>query len=486
MDIAKLTKNYIYNLIGQILILITPLITTPYISRVLGPANIGIYSYTLSISIYFIILGNLGYPLYGQREIAYLSGDHKQINEVFYEIFYGQLLTLGIAFLCYFVFVVFMTSDYQDIYMAQGIGVFASLINISWLYQGCEEFRIIVVRNLFVKAFFIAFLFLLVREQNDLLIYTLIINFANLFGNLLMFWNIQKYITVSPFHIHIASKNIWKHIKPAFILGIPFYITSIYGVLDKTMIGKLTGNYAEVGFFEQSQKIVLLAITIITSLGTVVMPRFSSEIGKNHLDEVAKLLNDCLIIVLFLAMPIMSGLIAISDNLVPWFFGPGYDKVSSLLILFSPLAVIMGLSNILGNQYMVAGRKERLLGWIMFFGLVLNFIFNLFLIPKFWSLGAAVSTVSAEIIKTILMVIALKKIIKMRRIGIAFLKYLFLSLIMGKVIFWIKSNFQFNASIHTTILLIGVGVCCYVVLLAIVKDKIFMKCTGEILKRFVK
>lgn len=481
MGTGKLAKNYFYNLIGQILILITPLITTPYISRVLGPGNIGIYSYTLSISIYFIIVGNLGYPLYGQREIAYVSDDQRKINEIFYEIFYGQLITLGIAFICYVIFTVGFTSTNTVIYLAQGIGVFASLINIAWLYQGLEKFRIIVIRNLFIKSFFIISLFIFVKSSSDLLTYTLIINLANLFGNAIIFWGIRKYITESPFQIHIKLKKVLAHFKPALILGIPFYITSVYSVLDKTMIGQLTGSFAEVGFFEQSQKVILLAITVVVSLGTVIMPRLSSEISKHHLVESQDLLNRCLVIVLMLSMPIMIGIIVVADNLVPWFFGPGYESVSILLLIFAPLAVVMGLSNILGNQYLVAAKMEKTLGWVMFIGLLVNFIFNLILIPPFKAAGASISTMTAEIVKLFFMFWILKDIVSWREFLENFLKYFACSCLMGLIVEFIKIYFTLESGVLETLLLTGIGIIAYIIILICIRDYLLRLFTSKFL-----
>ena len=483
---AKLLNNYIYNLAGQILIILTPLLTTPYISRVLGADNIGIYSYTLSISIYFIIIGNLGFPLYGQREIAYSAESQEKINQTFYEIFYGQILTLGIAFICYIIFVLLGTSEHRIIYLAQGIGVFASLINIGWLYQGLEEFRIIVVRNLFIKTFFIICLFIFVRAEQDLLLYTLIINFANLLGNAFIFWGIRKYITVTPSQVSISLRGVCRHFKSALILGIPFYITSVYSVLDKTMIGNLTESYAQVGFFEQSQKIVMLAITIVIALGTVIMPRLSAELGKDHIEKSQKLLNDCISIVLLLSMPIMVGVASISDNLVPWFFGPGFEEVENLLLVFAPLAVVMGLSNLLGNQYMVAAKMEKSLGWVMFIGLLLNLFLNFILIPPFMAVGASLSTMVAEVTKLGFFLFILRRTIDMRRGIHSFIKYLICSGVMGCGVVFSKNCFFVKPGIFETLMLTGIGIIYYFIVLFLVKDELFNACFQKVSNRVKK
>lgn len=474
LETNKLVKNYIYNLGGQLLIILVPLVTTPYISRVLGPDNIGIYSYTLSISIYFVIIGNLGYPLYAQREIAYVAYNQDKVNRIFYEIFYGQLFTLGIASVAYIFFIEFFVTINKDIFFAQAIGVFASLINISWLYQGLENFRIIVLRNIFIKIFFVIFLFSFVQNENDLLLYTLIINLSNLFGNLLIFRDIKKYITVSPIKMNLSFKSVYRHIKPAFILGIPFYITAIYGVLDKTMLGKLTNIYAEVGFFEQSQKVVLLAITVVTSLGTVIMPRLSYELSRNNIERSIELLNKCIHITLLLAMPITFGIISISDDLVPWFFGSGYEKVKILLIISSPLAFIMGLSNIIGNQYFVAARMEKLLAIIMGGGLVVNFFLNLCLIPTYGSIGATISTVIAEFLKLIAMILLSTKIINCKMFLLNSMKYFLYSFIMFGTLFAIKWQYGTLGTILSTLKLILVGGTVYILVLIITKDKMFV------------
>lgn len=464
----KIAKNYLYNLTYQIFCILVPLVTTPYISRVLGAQNIGIYSYTLSVSTYFIVVGSLGFPLYGQREVACYARDLKKRSVVFAEIFWGQTVSLTLVLIAYLVFTLFFVNQHRAIYGAQLVGIIASIANIGWLYQGLEEFKITVIRNFFIKITSVACLFLFVKDRNDLLIYTLIINFANLLGNAIIFFDLKKYVDVE--EMRMPSKHIFRHFKPAVILGVPYYITSIYAVLDKTMLGSITGNYAEVGFYEQSQKIVTFAMAIVTSLGAVFMPRLAVELAYGNREKVEAFLNKGLQVSMLLSMPIFTGMLLLGDMVTPWFFGAGYEKTGGLIMIFAPLILIIGISNFLGNQYLVAAKKEKLFTMVILVGVLINLFLNAVLIPNYQSYGAAAATVIAEFVKLLLLCEVAGTVIQKKALFKSLLEYGGYAVVMGIVIYLFRIVAFGNKTFFHTFILSIIGVAAYFLCLLLFRN----------------
>ena len=465
----KLSINYLYNLSFQIFAIIVPIITTPYISRVLGAEKIGVYSYTLSISTYFIVAGSLGFPLYGQREIAYNSDNIKTRSKCFFEIIYGQVFFLILALLVYFCFVLSLNPENKYVFIAQSVGIIGGVLATSWFYLGIEEFRVTAAKNIIVKILGIIGLFVFVKQPSDLVTYTLIVGASNLFGNLIILLGIRKYVDFTNYKCTV--KEVFKHIKPAFILGIPYYITSIYSVIDKTMLGILGTGYAEVGYYEQSQKIITLVITVITSIGTVLMPRLANEMSNNNEKAVRYYLNKGTEICALLGAPIMFGLLAVSSSVVPWFFGVGFDKVTILIKLFSPLALIMGLSNLVGTQYLTVAKKEKELTIIILTSVIINCFLNELLIPLFDSVGATIATLLAETIKLLMNLFAIKKINGIKEIIRAVVKYSIAGIVMYIIVVLFRDKVFAVPNIINSIILCLLGILAYCVILILMKDK---------------
>lgn len=271
----SITKNYLYNLFYQILIIIVPLFTTPYLSRVLGAEAIGIYSYTLSIATYFILFGSLGVAMYGQREIAYVQDDKEKRSKIFFEIVIMRFITLGISLLLFY-FSFCTQGDYRVYYKILILEIVANSLDISWFFQGLEEFKKTVIRNTVVKLVSIICIFTFVKSANDLSKYFLIYVLSTLIGNISMWMYLPKYLK----KIRRKELKILKHVKPTAVLFIPQLATQAYTVLDKTMIGAMVADKSEVGFYEQAQKMVKLLLTIATSLGTVMVPRMASTFAS--------------------------------------------------------------------------------------------------------------------------------------------------------------------------------------------------------------
>lgn len=480
----KIAKNYIFNMIYQIFILITPLVTTPYISRTLGAEKIGIYSYTLSVATYFMIVGSLGFPLYGQREIAIVAENNEKRSSLFCQIISAQLCLIFITLIVYLFFVIVFLKDNRYMYILQMIGIFGHAFTTNWFYMGIEKFEISVGRNIFVKLFSIVTIFLFVKKPEDVFKYAFIMGLSNVIGNLIALVGIKKYVSFSL--NKVSLKKILRHVKPAFILGIPYYITTVYAVIDKTMIGILGSGYQEVGYYEQSQKVIGITLAIVTTISGVLLPRISNEIGKKNKEKIEELLALGINITMMLSMPIMLGLIIIGNMIVPWFFGNGYEKVGLLIQIFSPLSVCIGITNLLVNQYLIALKKEKVLIYIISFCIIINCIGNALLIPYFDSIGVAYATVFSEFIKLIIIILYLTNSISIKNLFKETFKYILSAIIMFTGLEIIKNQFQMENNLYNTLFLIIIGGIVYFLALIIFQDKYMVAFFSNKLNKIVK
>lgn len=463
----SIKKNYLYNLAYQILILIVPLFTTPYLSRTLGAEAIGIYSYTLSIATYFILFGSLGVAMYGQREIAYVQDNKYQRSKILFEILIMRFITLGCSLLIFYM--TFCTKgEYSTYYKILTLEIIANILDISWFFQGLEEFKKTVLRNIIVKIISVISIFILVKSPDDLNKYYFIYVLSTLFGNISLWFYLPKYIE----KIKIKNLKIFKHLKPTIGLFIPQIAMQIYTVLDKTMIGVIVTDKSEVGFYEQAQKIVKLLLTIATSLGTVIVPRMANAFANGDKKKLKKYINKSFNFVLLLAFPLMFGIIGVSNKFVPVFYGEGYDKVSDLIKICSPIIVFIGMSNIIGMQFLLPTKRQKEFTISVTAGAIINLVLNLILI-RFWkSVGASIATVIAELCVTVIQCYLVRKEISIMDVIVMVKNYFIASAIMfividpiGKII----SNNIISVVVQTTI-----GIIMYSLILIIMKDKMFL------------
>lgn len=468
MSKKNIAKNYLYNLGYQILALILPLITTPYLSRVLGAENIGIYSYTLSITTYFILFGSLGVSMYGQREIAYVQDDFKKRSCTFFEIFIMKCITLSIS-LGIFYLSFCLNGQYHLYYRILILEIIANIVDISWYFQGLEEFKKTVIRNSLVKLISVVCIFLFVKSSNDLSKYFVIYVLSTFLGNLSLWMYMPRYVKIQ----NVKSLNIKRHIKPAIMLFIPQIATQVYTVLDKTMIGAIVIDKSEVGYYEQAQKIVKLLLTLATSLGTVMMPRIASTFARGNRKKVKEYMNKSFAFIMMIAMPLTFGIISTAHNFVPLFYGPGYEKVTPLLCVISPIIILIGLSNVTGTQYLLPTKQQNKYTISVIIGATINFILNFILIKKYASLGASIATVFAEFSVTLVQFILIRKEIKMGDIIKMTYKYLISSIIMF-YISMLVSHFITN-NLLSILAQVAISIISYFGVLILLKDKMIIE-----------
>ncbi len=437
----KLTKNYLYNLAYQIINLIFPLITTPYISRVLGADGVGIYSYTLSIVTYFILFGSLGMSLYAQRQIAFVQNRPHKRTQVFYETLLLRAVTLSVS-TAIFSITFAIGGEYADYYKILIVYILASIFDISHFFQGMEEFQKIVTRNFVVKIVSIFATFIFVKDADDIGIYLLIYSLSNLIGNITLWLWLPKYLKKP----NVREMNIFKHIKPVIAIFIPQIATQIYTVLDKVMLGALLEDKAEVGYYEQSYKIILILITIVTSLGTVMMPNIASKFANKQTDEIKPAIKRSFRFVFLMAFPLMFGMLAISSDLIPRFLGEGFEKSIYVSYMLSPVVLLVGLSNVTGIQYLLPTLRQKQYTFSVIAGAVANLLINFILIPRFQSVGAGLCTLIAELVVTSFQFFCIRKEFSVKDILETAIKYFIAGVIMFGVILVLNTTVLIGVS----------------------------------------
>lgn len=479
MKQKSLTKNFLYNLIYQVTLIFLPIITTPYISRVLGAENIGIYGYTQSISTYFILFGLLGISMYGQREIAYLQKEKEKYSIVFFEILFLKFITLCISTILYYCIFGFKNA-YSLYFNLLLLDFVANFFDISWFFQGLEEFKKIVLRNLFIKLLGIISIFVFVKEPEDLNIYILIYGLSNIIGNLTLWLYIPKYIKL----INLKKIQPFKHLKPTLMLFIPQIAIQIYTILDKTMIGIIVSNKSDVGYYTQGEKIIKMLATIVISLGTVMIPRIASKFAEGDNESIKKYLQKSFNVTYLLAFPMMFGILLISKQFVPLFFGPGYNKVVIIMNVLSPIILLIGMGHVTGFQYLVSTKRQKEFSISVILGASINFIMNIILIKLYGAIGAAIGTVIAEFTVSLSQLLFVRKELNIKKIIILSKDYIIASLIMCccclPILYFIKSN------IMHIILCVAVGGLTYLITLILLKNEFIIEILKNIKNKILK
>lgn len=422
----RIVKNFLYNVSYQFLTIILPLITVPYVSNILGAEGIGDYAFTFANTQYFIIFGMIGITLYGNREIAYVREDKKKLKNTFYSIYLLQLITTTISLLLFIIFaLVFNKGNYRGLYVAQGLNILATIFDISWLFMGLEEFKKTVVRNTIVKLTSLASIFIFVKSQDDILIYTIILGLSALIGNLTFWLYISKSIGFK--NIKIGELNI--HLKSSLSLFVPQIAIQVYLLLDRTMLGMVT-NSTEVGYYENSQKLIKIVLTVATAVGTVMMPKIANTVAAGDMKKVKYYIENSFFFISAISIPMTFGLMGIANELSPWFFTDKFAGIETLIMVSSIVIIAISWSNVLGTQLLVPLNKTKEFTISVTLGAVVNFGLNLVMLKHLGALGACISTVIAESIVTIVQFYFVRDLLSLEKMIKSIIIFIFSGAIM--------------------------------------------------------
>lgn len=418
-------KNFIYNILYQMLILIIPLITMPYVSRTLGADGIGIYSYTYSIAYYFMIIAMLGLNNYGNRTIAKVRDNKEELSKQFCSIYAFQLISSLIMIITYLIYVFAFNNQYKTIAIIQTMYVISSMFDINWFFFGIEKFKLTITRNTIIKLLSLVLIFIFVKTPNDVWKYTAILAGSTLFSNVVLFSFLRKYVKL----VKVSKKDVFKHFKPCLVLFLPVIAVSIYKIMDKIMLGSMS-IVKEVGYYENAEKITQVPISIITALGTVMLPRVSNMLSNNQEEQVKKTISKTMPFIMFLTFPMVLGLILISKEFSILFFGNGFEKSGYLIQLLSITIVFLAWGNVIRTQYLIPKEMDKQYIISAFLGALVNFILNCIFIPIYQSVGACIGTIAAEFIVMFYQTFVVRKELPIKEYIMKSLPFLLKALIM--------------------------------------------------------
>lgn len=460
----SVTKNYIYNLTYQILLLILPIITVPYITRVLGTSGIGINSYTNSIIQYFIIFGSIGVSLYGNRTIAYFRDHREKLSRQFWSLFVLKLFTTLLAFAVFVIYICLFNYSYKTYLWIQSINIISAAIDVSWLLMGIEDFRKTVSINLIIKIISVILIFTFIKTKSDLWLYILINGLSALAGQLVLWIYIPRIVD----KCKITLQDINSHFIPCLKVFIPQVATQIYCIFDKTLVGYF-GSVNEAGIYDMGEKIVYMSLTLVTAMGTVMLPRITNTVARGDMDKVKEYTVKSFNFVSYLAVPMCFGLIGISKGFSVWFFGKEFLKSGYVMSIESCIIILIAWTTVTGTQFMLSLGKTNEFTISVTLGAVVDIICNLILVRYLFSIGAAISTVAAEISVTLIQMYLLRRLLPFKCMFKDMWKYLVSSLIMYCTIMLITRCI--NYTLIATIVQIIAGMLVYFITQYLLKSE---------------
>lgn len=431
MKKKSLFVNFIYNALYNSMSVLFPLITTPYISRILMADGLGKVSYATNIVSWFLVFASLGIPRYGVREIA-RAGQKRDI--VFSELFFLNLICSIVCIVAYYMLII--NNKYFEskivLYEIVGLQLVLNIFNVDWFYQGIEQYGYITKRSFFVKVISLFAMFCFVKCKSDYIKYALIQTFAVAGNNCFNFLYLRKYLNIT-----FKKLNVLRHIKPVMVLLSTQIAVNVYSLLDTTMLGILCTD-SVVGYYSNTQKIIRVISTCTASLGGVMLPQLTQHFYNNDIQQIKNIVNKVVEIILIFCLPISLGIMMESKNIVLILFGSDFLPAQITLKIFAPFVLITTIGNLYGTQMLMAFGEEKRLLFSVILGSITNFSLNIFLIRNYEQNGAAMATVITELIVLLVQRYYVNKKIKVK-IGYNFLvSTLFMNLTLMLVVWLIN------------------------------------------------
>ena len=450
MKIHSVKFNFIMNFIMSASSIVFPLITFPYISRVLMATGNGKVATASAVITYFNMFASLGIPTYGIRACAKVRDDKEKLNKTFSSIYSLQVITFSIAIIAYAIYLFLFVKDNKLIAPLQLIYVTSGLFDIGWLFFGLEQFKLTVARNTLIKISTVIFMFVFVHKPSDLWKYTLIMSAGTLFSQAYLWFYVKKFVSFK----RCSIKEIACNIKPVLILFIPVLAYSIYKVMDKIMLGNMS-SYDQVGFYNNAEKIINIPMGIITALGTVMLPRMSNIVANGDKKRVDDYIRISAKLVTLLSSAIAFGLMGVSSVLAPVFFGDEFIACGNIMRLLSVTVFFIAWANVIRTQYLIPNKRDSIYLTSTMIGAILNLIINWMLIPKYQANGAAFGTIVAEFSVMLVQMIAVKNELPMRKYIMSYSPILVIGFIMAVLVDRIGVKLGVSVSTLAIQILIG-------------------------------
>lgn len=477
-------KNYLFNLIVQILTYLVPLITAPYLSRVLTPTGIGVNSFANSIATYFTLFISFGFSTYGTKEISKLHTSKHDYSIVFWNIVFAQFFIFCLAFPTYFLMAYFWGFGGQidkNVFVIYSLTLVSTVLATTFLYQGLENFKTISLITIGARIVTAIMYFIFVKSADDLLIYILISVSTNL-SIVILCWifAIPKVEKPRWHDIHI-----FHYLKEGMIYFFPTVAVSVYTIIDHTMLGYLSTT-EEVGYYEEAYKIITIVIALVNAISPLALARISALIAEGNEAEVEHKILQTGELYGILAFPCFLGLYAVGRYFIPTYFGEDYTASVQVLYWLLPLIIFIPISNQVGNAYYVPRNKITMTIWFYAIGAVMNCVCNFFAIRSMGAQGAAIVSLIAEGVISLLFVLFSWKHMPYRKIGLSLLKPLLAAAAMFGILMalnYFVLDPHLERSLWKTFIDVGVGVLLYFGLCLLFREPMLLAALRRIFKR---
>ena len=477
----SLKKNFCMNAILTMSQFIFPLITFPYVSRILLAEGTGKVSFATSIISYFAMFAQLGIPTYGIRACAQVRNDKKKLSKTAQEIFIINIIMSILAYIVFFIALcnVPRLKDEKTLLIIVSATIFFNAIGMEWLYKALEQYIYITIRSVIFKFIALIAMFLLIHQQSDYIIYGAISIFASSASNIFNFFNVHKYISLRP----VGEYNFKQHLKAVSVFFALSCAATIYVNLDTVMLGFMKTN-VDVGYYNAAVKIKTILVSIVTSLGTVLLPRASYYVEHGLKEDFYRITKKAINFVFLVATPLMLYFMFFAKEGIFFLSGNTYGGAIVPMQIIMPTLFFIGLTNIMGMQILVPLGKENIVLYSEIVGAVVDLAINYILIPKYASAGAAIGTLVAEIAVWIVQYIYLRKQIKDAYKNVRY-GILILALFLGSIAsLWVKKVFSgsFIVLLNSAILFFGV----YFIVLTIAKEPLIYQIEEGLLTKLKK
>ena len=460
LENMKVLKNYSYNLSYQLLTIILPFITTPYVTRVFTSSALGSYGYYNSIVAYFVLAATLGISTYATKEISSHILDR---SKVFWEIYTIQWIASAIALVLYLLACCLLPGMQNPIAYILSISLISKGLDISWLFQGVEDFKRITIRNIIVRVIGVISIFIFVRHESDLYLYVFLLTFYELLGQLSM-WLPARELISRP---EIVFSRVRRHLLPVVILFLPQIAISLYTTLDRTFLG-IFASTRDVGLYEQAFKLVTILLTIVTSLGTVMLPRVSQLLSQKEYRGVLKLYEFSFLLYNMIIFPVIAGMIVVNENFVQFFLGSQFQDAKYAIMIMIWKMFFIGWTNIIGIQILIPHNKHKEFMVSTTIPAFFSIICNLVLIPYFGYIGAAITSVLTESVVWFIQLYYAREVLKELTILPHVIKVILATGVMSGILLVIRSFINFSPALNVIALSV-IGMLVYSVIVVVFK-----------------
>lgn len=478
---SSLKVNMIMNVLLTVSSMLFPIITFPYVSRVVGAEGIGRVTFVTSVITYFSMFAQLGIPTYGIRACAKVRDNKEELSRVVQEILIINTITCVISYIALGISlsVVPKFAEERTLFLVIGTTILLNALGMEWLYKGLEQYTYITIRSLIFKVVALIALFLLVHKEEDYIIYGAISILAVSASNVLNFINARKYIIFRP----VGNYQITRHVKMVLVFFAMSIAITIYTNLDNVMLGFMKTDI-DVGYYTAAVKIKTVLVSVVTSVSTVLLPRASYYVDKGLLEEFLNITKRAMNFVVLIAVPCVVYFTIYASEGILLLSGEGFEPAVLAMQVIMPTLLFIGITNILGVQMMIPLGKENIVLYSTICGAIVDLVINIIAIPTLGAAGAALGTTVAEFVVLVYQVCAVKDMSRKVFQGIRWHIILLGTAAGFFACIWVKS-----LSLHVFLALLLSAVCffgVYLVVLLVAKEKVVFEVLEMVFSKIKK